>query len=97
MFLSISFNFDSFLLELRSPKCFGQFIEAEGDWVQSSLEPDHMLGTGHVMAPTAQILLVCCWRTMKEVALFLGELAENAPIRIGVSQGGLLTVNQVSC
>ena len=32
---------------------------------------------------------------MKEVALLLGELAENAPLRVGNIKRGLLTAEQV--
>lgn len=54
-----------------------------------------VLEEGQIRAPASQILLVCCWRTMKEVALLLGELAENAPIRVCNSKHGLLTPKQV--
>jgi len=37
-------------------------------------------GGEQVLNTSSQILLVCCWRTMKEVALLLGDLAQNAPI-----------------
>jgi len=54
-----------------------------------------VLKEGQIIAPASQILLVCCWRTMKEVALLLGELAENAPIQDCDSKHGLLTPKQV--
>lgn len=54
-----------------------------------------VLEEGQMMAPASQILLVCCWRTMKEVALLLEELAENAPIQLCNSKHGLLTPKQV--
>ena len=50
-----------------------------------------------MFAPVAQVLLVCCWRTMKEVALLLGELAQQAPVMLHEEDdNGLLTPRQVS-
>lgn len=54
-----------------------------------------MLESSPVKAPASQLLLVCCWRTMKEIALLLGELAENAPLQVGDINPGLLTTKQV--
>ncbi|XP_063217812.1 tRNA (32-2'-O)-methyltransferase regulator THADA isoform X2 [Bacillus rossius redtenbacheri] len=45
---------------------------------------------------TAQMLLLCSWRTVKEVSLFLGELSERAPIITeGSPESGLMTEEQV--
>uniref|UniRef100_F7E3P6 tRNA (32-2'-O)-methyltransferase regulator THADA n=1 Tax=Callithrix jacchus TaxID=9483 RepID=F7E3P6_CALJA len=45
---------------------------------------------------TAQMVLVCCWRSMKEVALLLGMLCQLLPRRsVPESSDGLLTVEQV--
>ena len=55
-------------------------------------------GEAHLFAPAAQVLLVCCWRTMKEVALLLGELSHNnAPTNSVVVQqeSSLLSSEQV--
>jgi len=30
---------------------------------------------------TAQMILLCSWRTVKEISLLLGELSESCPIR----------------
>nr|XP_036846718.1 thyroid adenoma-associated protein isoform X3 [Manis javanica] len=45
---------------------------------------------------TAQMVLVCCWRSMKEVALLLGTLCQLLPMQSAPeSPDGLLTVEQV--
>ncbi|XP_036118524.1 thyroid adenoma-associated protein [Molossus molossus] len=45
---------------------------------------------------TAQMVLVCCWRSMKEVALLLGTLCQLLPMQpVPESPDGLLTVEQV--
>ncbi|EHA97799.1 Thyroid adenoma-associated protein [Heterocephalus glaber] len=45
---------------------------------------------------TAQMVLVCCWRSMKEVALLLGTLCQLLPMQpMPESSDGLLTVEQV--
>ena len=47
-------------------------------------------------APKSQILLVCCWRAMKEVSLLLGEITKRAPVRHENASYGLLSFHQVS-
>ncbi|XP_043846094.1 thyroid adenoma-associated protein isoform X2 [Dromiciops gliroides] len=45
---------------------------------------------------TAQAVLVCCWRSMKEVALLLGMLCQLVPLKsMPEAPGGLVTVEQV--
>jgi hypothetical protein len=46
-------------------------------------------------APKAQILLVCCWRAMKEVSLLLGEITKRAPVKEKDGSFGLLGFKQV--
>ncbi|XP_031732003.1 thyroid adenoma-associated protein [Anarrhichthys ocellatus] len=41
---------------------------------------------------TAQMVLVCCWRSMKEVAMLLGQLCQSLPLH---TQSGLITEEQV--
>ncbi|XP_069090089.1 tRNA (32-2'-O)-methyltransferase regulator THADA isoform X1 [Pleurodeles waltl] len=43
---------------------------------------------------TAQMVLVCCWRSMKEISLLLGMLCQRLPLQSG-SHEGLITVEQV--
>ncbi|XP_078005623.1 tRNA (32-2'-O)-methyltransferase regulator THADA isoform X8 [Phascolarctos cinereus] len=45
---------------------------------------------------TAQAVLVCCWRSMKEVALLLGMLCQLVPLQsVPEAPDGLVTVEQV--
>nr|XP_058134459.1 thyroid adenoma-associated protein isoform X3 [Dasypus novemcinctus] len=45
---------------------------------------------------TAQMVLVCCWRSMKEIALLLGTLCQLLPMQsVQESSDGLLTMEQV--
>ncbi|XP_078413288.1 thyroid adenoma-associated protein isoform X1 [Cetorhinus maximus] len=52
--------------------------------------------TGQSCQVTAQMVLVCCWRSMKEISLLLGLLCQNLPLQSTPdSKDGLLTFNQV--
>lgn len=48
---------------------------------------------------TAQMVLVCCWRSMKEVATLLGQLCHSLPLHCtqehSHTQQGLITRAQV--
>ncbi|XP_034407358.1 thyroid adenoma-associated protein [Cyclopterus lumpus] len=45
---------------------------------------------------TAQMVLVCCWRSMKEVAMLLGQLCQSMPLRCAAdTHSGLITEEQV--
>ncbi|XP_069464566.1 tRNA (32-2'-O)-methyltransferase regulator THADA isoform X2 [Ambystoma mexicanum] len=51
---------------------------------------------GQACCVTAQMVLVCCWRSMKEISLLLGMLCQRLPLQTGLLlQGGLVTVEQV--
>ncbi|XP_063047806.1 thyroid adenoma-associated protein [Engraulis encrasicolus] len=49
---------------------------------------------GEAYRVTAQMVLVCCWRTMKEVSMLLGELCQSLPLHTHTKQG-LITEEQV--
>ena len=48
---------------------------------------------------TAQMVLVCCWRSMKEVAMLLGQLCQSLPLHYTNDSAhthvGLITEEQV--
>ncbi|XP_019737575.1 thyroid adenoma-associated protein [Hippocampus comes] len=50
---------------------------------------------------TAQMVLVCCWRSMKEVAMLLGQLCQSLPLHYTNdnthTHPGLITEEQVAC
>uniref|UniRef100_A0AAY4DDJ9 tRNA (32-2'-O)-methyltransferase regulator THADA n=1 Tax=Denticeps clupeoides TaxID=299321 RepID=A0AAY4DDJ9_9TELE len=43
---------------------------------------------------TAQMVLVCCWRSMKEVCMLLGEVCQSFPLH-SPTKNGLITEEQV--
>ena len=45
-----------------------------------------------------EYLVVCCWRSVKEISLILGQLTKDVPVETndGDDQNGLLTQRQVS-
>nr|XP_042902265.1 thyroid adenoma-associated protein homolog [Parasteatoda tepidariorum] len=47
-------------------------------------------------AVTAQILLLCCWRTHKEISLLFGEMCEKVPIKSENGTIGILGENEVA-
>ncbi|XP_073528138.1 tRNA (32-2'-O)-methyltransferase regulator THADA isoform X2 [Phyllobates terribilis] len=54
-------------------------------------------GEGAPCSVTAQMVLVCCWRSMKEVSLLLGLLCQSLPLQTELtSSRGLITVEQVN-
>ncbi|XP_063957410.1 tRNA (32-2'-O)-methyltransferase regulator THADA-like [Lytechinus pictus] len=60
-------------------------LSVEEDGTSSKLETFHV---------TPQMILVCCWRSMKEVSLLLGELSQRTPMEDGDSEG-LITSAQM--
>lgn len=44
---------------------------------------------------TPQMLLVCCWRSLKEISLLFGDLIKNLPIEVE-NESYMLTSNQAS-
>uniref|UniRef100_A0A673VXY1 tRNA (32-2'-O)-methyltransferase regulator THADA n=1 Tax=Salmo trutta TaxID=8032 RepID=A0A673VXY1_SALTR len=54
-------------------------------------------GSGEGYRVTAQMVLVCCWRSMKEVSMVLGQVCQSLPLRTSSkhSDQGLITEEQV--
>lgn len=55
-------------------------------------------GDGEAYRVTAQMVLVCCWRTMKEVSMLLGYLCQSMPLRCPLTHAdgrGVVTEDQV--
>lgn len=44
---------------------------------------------------TAQMILLCAWRTVRESALLLGEIAQHVPIQSESTPNGLINVDQL--
>ncbi|KAM9318529.1 thyroid adenoma-associated protein [Pholidichthys leucotaenia] len=58
----------------------------------------HGAGSGSYRV-TAQMVLVCCWRSMKEIAMLLGQLCQSLPLHYtddnASPRGGIVTEQQV--
>lgn len=55
-------------------------------------------GDGEAYRVTAQMVLVCCWRTMKEVSMLLGHLCQSMPLLCPLTHAegrGVVTEDQV--
>nr|XP_020479792.1 thyroid adenoma-associated protein isoform X2 [Monopterus albus] len=70
------------------------------DHTQCQTTPVPLLDTGDEgYRVTAQMVLVCCWRSMKEVAMLLGELCQSLPLHYTNdnmhTHPGLITEEQV--
>lgn len=50
-----------------------------------------------VGAGNAQSLLLCCWHSMKEIALLLGDIVGDFPVISEGAQCGILSSEQVCC
>lgn len=54
-------------------------------------------GNGIQIKVTAQMILLCAWRTVRESALLLGEIALHIPILTTTTQNGFVTIDQLLC
>ncbi|XP_015229151.1 PREDICTED: thyroid adenoma-associated protein isoform X1 [Cyprinodon variegatus] len=81
---------------------FNSARELEGDDASAQSRTPHTppLNTdGEGYRVTAQMVLVCCWRSMKEVAMLLGQLCQSLPLQYTNENeptcAGLITEEQV--
>ncbi|XP_072247562.1 thyroid adenoma-associated protein [Leuresthes tenuis] len=69
----------------------------EDNHTQATHAPLNTGGEGYRV--TAQMVLVCCWRSMKEVAMLLGQLCQSLPLHYtnenAPTHSGLITEEQV--
>lgn len=57
--------------------------------------PSEENDSGSRVKVTAQMILLCAWRTVRETALLLGEIALRIPIQTVSNPNGLITVDQL--
>ncbi|KAI4812653.1 hypothetical protein KUCAC02_024023, partial [Chaenocephalus aceratus] len=68
-------------------------LNTVSDFVRSSI---NLSACGEGYRVTAQMVLVCCWRSMKEVAMLLGQLCQSLPLHCADdTHAGLITEEQV--
>uniref|UniRef100_A0A8C1YAD1 tRNA (32-2'-O)-methyltransferase regulator THADA n=1 Tax=Cyprinus carpio TaxID=7962 RepID=A0A8C1YAD1_CYPCA len=78
---------------------------SESDCNSEQKEPENTVhkpqscgGDGEAYRVTAQMVLVCCWRTMKEVSMLLGHLCQSMPLCCPLTHAegrGVVTEDQV--
>ncbi|XP_044145223.1 thyroid adenoma-associated protein [Bufo gargarizans] len=84
----------------REPRILQQDYDLHSQALPEEHVPSDALGAemkgGDGALCTAQMVLVCCWRSMKEVSLLLGLLCQSLPLQTDLdSAEGLITVAQV--
>lgn len=57
--------------------------------------PNEDLSDGSQIKVTAQMILLCSWRTVREAALLLGEISLHIPVQTSSNPDGFITVNQL--
>ncbi len=70
--------------------------------VQSDVDKELLSGSEESVKTVnlmPEYLVVCCWRSIKEVSLLLGQLTQTAPLRMSAAaaddNAGILSVRQV--
>lgn len=57
--------------------------------------PDAEILSGSQIKVTAQMILLCSWRTVRELAHLLGEISLRIPVQTATNPNGLISVNQL--
>lgn len=75
-------------------------VEVDNETLGTSINSEReTVGGGedrHTRSVTPQMLLVCCWRTMKEISMLLGYIAQSLPLVEEHGKSGLISAEQVS-
>uniref|UniRef100_A0A670XY11 tRNA (32-2'-O)-methyltransferase regulator THADA n=1 Tax=Pseudonaja textilis TaxID=8673 RepID=A0A670XY11_PSETE len=91
--LETSARLQSILLEIQPCDTNDYFTETK--LLKECYRPD-CGKEQHTSDVTAQMVLVCCWRSMKEVSLLLGKLCQLLPVQMLPScSDALITMDQV--
>ncbi|XP_061693127.1 thyroid adenoma-associated protein isoform X2 [Syngnathoides biaculeatus] len=98
------------IMQEIQPRDTNDFFTSARELDTHDEEDEEETQTTHTVSPhtggegyrvTAQMVLVCCWRSMKEVALLLGQLCQSLPLHYTNdnthTHPGLITEEQVAC
>ncbi|XP_035387280.1 thyroid adenoma-associated protein isoform X1 [Electrophorus electricus] len=85
------------ILQEIQPRDTNGFFTDVRELDSSPEEQTYTESGGEAYRVTAQMVLVCCWRSMKEVSMLLGELCQNMPLHTAHTHTheGLITEQQV--
>ncbi|XP_042330364.1 thyroid adenoma-associated protein isoform X2 [Sceloporus undulatus] len=95
----------SILLEIQPCDSNDYFMESKlmkehcslecGDETTANMNSEIIGDEQQTCEVTAQMVLVCCWRSMKEISLLLGKLCQLLPLEAYPGPDALITVEQV--
>lgn len=62
---------------------------------EATCDLESRLSSSNISSGNAQSLLLCCWHSMKEIAMLLGHLVGNLPVINKTKQDGIISSEQV--